>query len=379
MNNTNNLHYLTNLIIVLCFITSIILVSRINSFNFKIAKPIEFTNFDWEYYVTHNKLSCKNELEAIDHYGSIGSKMNLEYCEKYTFLILLHLFHLDQIDDFIDKINYFIKINQMNDYYIKINIPIDENINTYHESLSNISLPANTLSYIREMAPYFNHKELINENNCNKLFNISRYIIEKLNIEESKIQILFSENRGLDIGSFFLMLDQANNQDINHDFIIKIHTKHNLSGAQVFGPSNWREILLSFLNCKVNKILRIHKAIYSCSCSYANIGIIDQTSAYVSDLFNKFNIDSKKSWDFCGGSMFIVDSRFKNFFQGTNLADLYLSLNKYQINSFNSIHGIEHGYERLFGYIIDEYLSANKYILAKTDRTMANDILIRTT
>lgn len=369
--------YITNLIIVLSFIAPIVLVQRINSFNFEIAKPIRFTNFDWEYYVTHNKLSCQNEAEAIDHYKNIGSKINLEYCERYTFLILLHLYHLDQIDDFIEKINYFIHINQLNDYYIKINIPIDDNINTYHEKkLLDTNLPVNILDHMRSMAPYFNHKQLINENNCNQLFNIYQHIIEKLHIEKEKIQILFSENRGLDIGSFFLMLDQANNQQINHDFIIKIHTKHNMSGASVFGVSKWREMLLSFLNCKVNKILRTHKAIYSCCCFYYNTGVIDQMSDNIPILFNKFNIYSKKSWNFCGGSMFLVDSNLKNFFQKTNLADLYISCNKYQINSFNSTNGIEHGYERLFGYIIDEYLSLNKHILVSTERVTGNDILI---
>lgn len=306
---------------------------------------IEFTNFDWEYYKDINKLDINNQEEAISHYESIGKEQDLDYCQKFSFLITLHMYNLNLLDEFIDKINHFMKINPLNIFHVKINIPIDSNIDSFnHETYNKLDIEK-TYDFIKNCAPY--HSELVTHENCVKLYSIYAYIYEKLNIRESNLQIMFSENRGVDVGGFLLMLDQAIKQDIPHDFVIKLHSKT---------VEFERLVLTSLLNCKINKLCRKYEAIYSMSMHFP-----DAHNPYLRTLFgrdvnenmmqsflDKFNLPLTE-FDFAIGTIFLTSSKMTEFFAKQDLIKLFNQLNfRYPVG----VGQLEHIYERFFGYLI---------------------------
>lgn len=75
-------------------------------------------------------------------------------------------------------------------------------------------------------------------------------------IDQKNIQIIFSENRGVDVGGFLLLLDQLIIQNTPHDFIVKLHTKTH---------EKWRNQLLSILDLKTNNILQEKECVYACN------------------------------------------------------------------------------------------------------------------
>lgn len=321
---------------------------------------LEFTDFDQEYYKTENHLNLNSKAAALEHYQKIGFFQKLPYCQKFTIAILLHLYDLNQINNFIEQINSFMVLNNLNNYYIKINVPIDKNLNNFNAiNYTNNNNP-DILNLVRNMSPY--HKNLVNQNNCNKLFAIYNYISENINIPRDRIQIIFSENRGLDIGGFFLALDQLIKQDIKHDFIIKLHTKSN---------TRWLKLLNSFLNCKINPVLRKHNGLYSNKILYNFNSPLDNDQKKVALLFKTLNLPPR-NFDFCGGTIFIAPSAFTQFFKNINLINIFSSLNKYTQNNHPQDGKIENAYERLFGYIIDS-VAPNKYILDYTKNRYGKD------
>ena len=88
------------------------------------AITIPSSNFDWRYYVKKNNLFFSTEEDALKHYQQQGIFSNFTYCETFNIVILIHLDDLNQMDEIIDQINYFMLINCHNKYYIKINIPL---------------------------------------------------------------------------------------------------------------------------------------------------------------------------------------------------------------------------------------------------------------
>ena len=200
------------------------------------------------------------------------------------------------MDEFINKINFFMKNNPTNSYFIKINIPVDDRIFEFTNTLSNISKSEeiSPTAYIKARTPY--HNTLINDQNADILFNIACYIEKQLNIPKDRLQIIFSENRGLDVGGFFLLLDQVKREKLNFDFMIKLHTKrfnanHPGEGFGLNFGVGWRNILTSFLNIKINKILRSYECIYSCKLNSSDDNA--NNPAFVNlkkDLYNVLNI-----------------------------------------------------------------------------------------
>lgn len=309
---------------------------------------VNYTNFDWKYYNSHNKLNLPTKQAAINHYKTHGKNLNLPYCKNFSFAILLHAYNLDLLDEFINKINHFININNLNDYHIKINVPIDSNINNFkHNYLINNTDINSKFMLTKTLSPY--HSHLINQNNFKKLYNIYEHITQKINLPKDRIQVMFSENRGVDIGGFLLMLDQTIKQNIKHDFIIKLHTK-----------TNWgqRSLLTSVLNSKINKLCRKYKAIYSMKMhfpnpkhKYLNSLSSDVNNKNMAPFLNKFKLPLK-TFNFAAGTMFLCSNHMTNFFKSQNILYLFQKLNlKYPANWGQR----EHKYERFFGYLIKHF------------------------
>lgn len=304
----------------------------------------DFTNFNWQYYQKVNHLKFNGINSAINHYKTIGVNNNLNYCKRFSFLITLHIFNLDQLDEYIDKINHFMKINPLNNYNIKINIPIGNNIYAFNKYVDLNLSGINGLEFIKDKSPY--HKHLITHANYIALYRIYDYISQKINIEQNKLQIMFSENRGVDVGGFLLMLDQAIKQNIQHDFVIKLHSKTS---------EPHRRLLTSFMNYKINALCDKFDAMYSIKVHFPKSkktflpsagGDIDKTK--MKKLLSDFDI-SLKSFSFSAGTMFLASSKVTDFFKKHNLLLLFNKLN----SGYPQRGGqIEHAYERFFGYLI---------------------------
>ena len=298
--------------------------------------PVDNTNFDWEYYVEKNQLKLlKNEDEAYAHYVNIGKQLQLEYCKCFKILILFHCYNLNLINEFIDKINFFIKNNPLNTYFIKINVPIDDRLFKFKINNYRYNLGGSLVNYLCSKSPY--HAVLIKEDNAQVLFNIMSLLEQKLNIKKDNLQIIFSENRGLDIGGFLLLLDQVNKQNLDFDFLVKIHTKTS---------KNWRKILLSMLNIKINKILRNYDCIYSLKVGSGN----GKNDPLVQNLKNKLcipNLLPGENFSFCGGTMFIAPFKFYDYIRKWDFFSLFNMLYAGHVSG----EGHEHGFERLFGYL----------------------------
>lgn len=316
-----------------------------------VPEKIYPTNFDWIYYKQVNKLKFSSEKQALNHYQKKGFYKKLPYCKPFTFVILLHLHNINLIDELIQQINHFTKINETNKFYIKINIPVAQNIikNARFIQSQNKTLDhQNILSKMKKMAPH--HPQLVTSNNCKRLYKIYKHLKNNLMINKQNIQIIFSENRGFDIGGFLLLLDQLIKEKLPHDFIIKLHTKTS---------TVWRDILTSFMNIPVNKLLHKRKCLYSNKIHYDFNQTKDINKENVRSLLNYFNLPEKE-FDFCGGTMFIASSKFTDFFKNYNLLDLIKRLTYGRPLRNNGL--IEHAYERLFGYILD-HLDLKKQII----------------
>jgi hypothetical protein len=314
---------------------------------------IDNTNFDWCYYVEKNQLKdIHNRNEAYSHYVTKGKLLNLEYCKSFNVVILFHLYNLYLMDEFIEKINFFMKNNPSNTYYIKINIPVDDRIFEYAPILNNGACSCNSsYDYILEHTPY--HKSLINDKNADVLYAIASYLEQQLQISHERLQVIFSENKGLDVGGFLLLLDQIKRESLDFDFLIKLHTKR-FGGSrpgEKFGPNfgtGWRNILTAFLNVKINILLREYECIYSSKLNSEHDGEKYNRGFHAlrKKLCNHLQIKMAGNYDFCAGTIFIASHRFYEYMKTWDFLSLFDMLDQSQ----NGV-SYAHVYERLFGYI----------------------------
>lgn len=252
----------------------------------------------------------------------------------YDISILFHCYDLNLLDEFIGKINYFIDNNKNHSHNLIVNIPIDTNIKEDRKIISN-----KKKQVILKNCPY--HKYLITNNNVNALYTIYKHIQNKINLHKNKIVIIFSENRGVDIGGFFLQLDYINKNNIKHDYIVKIHTK---------SQNDWREKITQILSLSIDQFFPKYKSIYTnryvCPSDhpYNNINLNRIKEAL--DLRLPFDINT--TFGHSSGTMFIASKEFSDFWKNYNMINLF---NKLSIRRDNYEHNIF--FECYFGYIID--------------------------
>jgi hypothetical protein len=293
-------------------------------------------NFDWRYYVKKNKLNVSTKKEALIHYKTIGIKQKLKYCKSYNIAILLHLYNLNLMDEFIEKLNNFMENNHENRYHIKITIPIGNNIDQYNgyfiDTINNKEDFNELQKIILENTPY--HKDLVSHDNIYKLYYIYQHLYSKLNIDINNLQIIFMENRGVDIGGFLIALDQLFKQNIQHDFIIKIHSKAH--------TNHWRQILLSFFNIPINNLLKRYEAFYSFKVKY------ELYNPFYIQILNNISIPYKNSYYHSSGNMFIVSNKFTQYLEQYNLIEFFHDLPTDKQDYTKCV-----GWEAAFGALID--------------------------
>lgn len=258
-----------------------------------------------------------------------------------TIVILLHLYDISLMDEIIQKINNFISLNHQENYYIKINIPIAKNIEQCKQFDDKIekylTIKKEIYNWCINKTPY--HSYLITQNNCLKLYCIATYLKEKLFVQSTKLQIIFSENRGVDIGGFLLLIDQVIKQKLQYDYIVKLHTKKN---------KNWRNKLLAILDLNLRKYLPHFNCIYPCKwLSDKKMSGERVPRLLMKKILKIFGGQEIRKFYFAAGSMFIASYQIGDFFKKFNRIALFnqLKFGYYKSNEF------EHAFERFFGYL----------------------------
>ena len=218
-------------------------------------------------------------------------------------------------------------------------------------------------------APYASAS--INSSNYLKLYQLMEYLQRNIAIDADRLQIIFSPSQGKDIGGFLLLMDQLLLQNINHDFIINLHSHPDTS---------LRKLLSSFLNICINQILLKYECVYSNRILFD----FDDASAQSKNLINvnmllkRFNLPPH-NFSFCQGNMFIVSNKLTDYFKDYDLIKLYDLLNENNTLKKHKNGLIEDAFERFFGYLIDHiglktlYLDYQKRYY-ETDNTISNKI-----
>ncbi len=335
--------------------------------------PLPESNFDWHYYVEHNNIKVNNEREALGHYVKHGFFLGLPYCKSLTFVIMLHLYNLDQMDDFIEQISFFIENNPVNAYHIKVNIPVDVNMQAFAQKdccqRLLVKYPCQyTFEDYMQLPDNQYAKDLITATNYKNTYALRAYIEEQLQPISKSVQIIFSPNQGMDVGGFLLLMDQLIKQDIHHDFIVKVHTKTD---------PRWRELLTSFLRVHINPLLSSYDCIYTnrVAFTYDRMGDQKDNAESLGSLLEYFDLPPRNFY-FCGGTMFIASRAMTDFFKHYNCVDLFAMFAKNRsiietdiANVKNNLDGhLAHGFERLFGYLIDS-LGLRVYCMDLVEKT----------
>lgn len=322
------------------------------------ATHLENTNFDWEYYVKHNKLThiipaIATEHEAYQHYKNYGEQQQLPYCKKFDLMIMLHLYDLDMMAEMISRINYFINNNPHNTYRIKINVPVTEKILTLldfftgYAAIEEKKAQAIVQKHISTLGNF--PTALINQPlYASTLHHLLHYLQKAFVIPHNNIQVVFSENKGMDIGGFFVLLNELKKGTVSFDYLVKIHTKKGPISVNKPLAETWKDCLMSFLNVKINKLLRVHDAVYPCIMNSFNDPerynkVFTEKQKHLCELLG---ISIRKKYDFCAGTTFIVPYRFFSFVKKWDFNKIY-SLFEYG----HAGRGYEHVFERLFGYV----------------------------
>ena len=249
---------------------------------YKIENNILFIDIDlWgieEFYIGNNIFNDSNNLFYKLHYNNFD--------DIYSLSLLIQIANWDIFKKMEHYLNNFNNIN-INFYFVLINeLTADDNIN---------------------------------------------YLKNKF----KKSVILSGENRGMDIGLFFIILHYIKKNNYYHDYYIKIHTKTN---------DDFRNESLNRLIGSYDKIIENIKII-----SKKNIGMISGNIIYTyktnKDVFNSNIYYLKKlikylynedliynNLEFCGGTFFISKKNIFDIFSLRILEYLYNNL-----NNFNSL------------------------------------------
>jgi hypothetical protein len=308
------------------------------------------TNFDWQYYTAHNNIPhCNTEREAFIHYRSQGEKQQLPYCEHFNIHICIHLGNVSKLEYILNEVRFFMRNNPCNTFSISCAIPVcDENIahikknNAIMGTFPNID--ASTETYVTKIKKYCPCEDFfITAHNAIELHALKHYIKKELALSKEHLHISFIENRGMDIGSFLLQLEHLKKQPTKPDFIIKIHSK-TLSG--------WADILFSIVRIKINRLLRLYDAVYTCVVQFPDYYMTKEKTTCLIDEVKKITNAPQgfpEKFNFCAGTMFIVSGKILDYTDTWDFKKLFYALPQGRLD----YHHYAHAFERYFGGIMD--------------------------
>lgn len=234
--------------------------------------------------------------------------------------IFIHLFHLDLFNEFS---NYILNVKKIFDDVVII-FTLDNNDNS-------------KLFFDNTIKPFF----------CNN--------------NENNLHIIYIENYGVDIGSFFQQIQYVRKNEIKFDFILKIHTKTSKWPIRNF--INWRHELIKPI-VDINNLYIIKNYIENKNFD-KEIGYIAAHSCLESrsvDIYKKNNLHGvkiicdkfphiKENYiDFIGGTMFWINFKIIEKFITPDLISFmssYFSYKKPPPDYISNLIHFEYVFERL--------------------------------
>jgi hypothetical protein len=231
--------------------------------------------------------------------------------KKLNFIIFLHLYNISQLDEWIESLNTFYELNQEHNISLYINIPIGDNLENYNA----INCDDLTIDNIF----IYDCQNLLNENNATIIKAIIATCILKIKI---KPHFIVSENKGVDIGGFIHFLKIMKLKTIKCDFVIKLHTK---------SKDTWRLKLCKILHVThVEEQLKQYDMIASMVFRYPNPSHLyeKETNDFnIRYLCNKFKIDYQDTFRFVPGTMFMCSWKVVQKLLDIDLDAAYNDLN----------------------------------------------------
>jgi hypothetical protein len=265
-----------------------------------------------------------NDLKKISNeYKSLISKYFNHYNGKY--IIENNILIVDFENWGLEKFYINGIVNKKKFYFIQY-----ENISKIYDIA--ISIQIGNWNVFKLMEPYLENFNKINVNFYFVLINIHA-IPENIEYLKNKYKtsvILSAENRGMDIGLFFISLYYIKINKFNHDYIIKIHTKTN---------NNFRNECLNNIMGSENKIINNIKKI-----SKEDVGIISGNVIYkyneYKDPFtcNYYHLEKLVKYlynesikyenlEFSAGTMFMAKMKIFSILNIQNIDYIYNNLN----------------------------------------------------
>ena len=192
----------------------------------------------------------------------------------------------------------------------------------------------------------------------------TRWVKEKIENEHKNAKVFEIDNKGLDVGAFLVVLEHLSANNIDYDYILKMHSKKSVKTAGVEFGSNWRKQLYRPLIGDANKV----NGILSKMENNNNIGMVGNTK-WISDYegLNKGNINDLKrilgikttNRKFIGGTMFWVKYPIiKNHFNLYAIRKIITMLEEGYFTDYEK-GTYTHALERILGYMVSD---SNKLI-----------------
>jgi len=248
------------------------------------------------------------------NYIKVCRKRNLMVSKpKMNFIIFLHLYNIDQLNEWIDSLNMFYSLNKEHNISLYINIPIGENLK---RCIRNEAFSVDNILI-------YDFQNCINNANIKIIKAIIAECILKIKI---KSHFLVSENKGVDIGGFFNFLNIMKLKKIECDFLIKLHTK---------SKDIWRQYLCKILHTKYEEEkLRQYDMISSMLFQYPNplqLYEKETNDFHIKQICKKFYIPYQETFRFVPGTIFMCSWKIVQQLFSLDLVVAYNDLN--DINS----------------------------------------------
>ena len=261
-------------------------------------------------------LNEKNK-KLINHY--FPNKSGKFYIEKNILYVEFDNWGLEKF--------YLNDENNNNNFY---NIKYENIINIYNIG---ISIQIGNWDVFKKMEIYLNNLKNIN---INYYFILIKDLAINENIDYlienyyNNCVILIGENKGMDIGLFFISLHYIKFKQFNHDYLIKIHTKsndlfRNETLNNLFGSYNIIIDNIKLLSKEKNGMIS-GNIIYS----YKSSKNVFQTNLYHIEKLIKYIYDENidfNNLDFSGGTMFIAKFKIFSILNLKKIEFLYQLLN----------------------------------------------------
>ena len=257
-----------------------------------------------------------NDIDNISK--ELSLLINRKEKRKYAFMV--HLYKIDVWEDIFQYIEKFYNFTKYDfDLYINIALENDEDIEK--EEYQDLLL-----------------------------------VLDNINIYEN-YYLTISNNRGMDIGGFFISYLKMIDLGLQYENIIKLHSKTNF---------NWRFCMLYSLlgsdkiikhnleQMKNEKVGMIGNKKIEINDLYVNS---NKVTKYIDRYYKFFDIENKKQGEFIPGTIFWIKGEIlEYYFTKNNLEKLYEEMPKdYCGSKENNSEGLPHGFERFFGVLVNDY------------------------